>query len=116
MSTSDMLFDQKSSVHREAGFPRWHTQTHRQTTDGHRNLDTELAQSGWFSETVRTYSKILVYILSMHILSSPVWEEHTISQSAENVHQSLFEGINYGISAIYNKIYTFLKILPFVVE
>ena len=31
-------------VHREAGFPRWHTQTHRQTTDGHRNLETELAQ------------------------------------------------------------------------
>ena len=29
---SDALFDQKSSVHREAGFPRWHTQTHRHTT------------------------------------------------------------------------------------
>ena len=29
---SDALFDQKFPIYREAGFPRWHTQTHRQLT------------------------------------------------------------------------------------
>ena len=37
---SDMLFNQKSPVHREMGFPRWHTQT----TSGHCDLETESAQ------------------------------------------------------------------------
>ena len=41
---SDMLFDQKSPVQREALFPRWHTQTHTDTTHGHRDLETESAQ------------------------------------------------------------------------
>ena len=39
---SNTLFNQNTPVHREAGFPRWHTQTH--TTDGHRNLETKSAQ------------------------------------------------------------------------
>ena len=39
-----MLFNQKSPVHREAGFLQWHTQTHTHTTSGHRNLETESAQ------------------------------------------------------------------------
>ena len=30
---SDTLFDQKSPVHQEAGFPRWHTQTHTRLMD-----------------------------------------------------------------------------------
>ena len=30
---SNMLFDQKSPVHWEGGFPRWHRQTYRQLTD-----------------------------------------------------------------------------------
>ena len=37
---SGTLFDQKSSVHREAGFPRWYTHT----THGHQNLESESAQ------------------------------------------------------------------------
>ena len=39
-----MLFDQKSLVHREAVFWLWHTQTHTRATDGHCNLEAELAQ------------------------------------------------------------------------
>ena len=40
----DTYFNQKSPVHREAGFPRLHTETHRQTTEGHCNLETESAK------------------------------------------------------------------------
>ena len=38
---SNTLFDQKSPVHREVGFPRWHTQT----TDVRCNLQTDPARS-----------------------------------------------------------------------
>ena len=37
----DTLFKPKSQFHGEVGFPQWYT---RQTTDGHRNLETALAQ------------------------------------------------------------------------
>ena len=43
---SDTLFDQKSPVHREAGFLRWHTHTDRHKTHGHCNLEAELAHRG----------------------------------------------------------------------
>ena len=46
-----MFFDQKSQVHWEAGFLRWHTQTHRQTTNGQRDLETESAQ---LADSVKT--------------------------------------------------------------
>ena len=35
---SDILFDQKSTVHWEARFLQWRRQTHRHMTDGHGNV------------------------------------------------------------------------------
>ena len=44
-NVSDTLFNQKSPVYPEAGFLQWHTQTHRHTTHGHHDLETELVQT-----------------------------------------------------------------------
>ena len=58
----DMLLDQKSSIHREAGFP---DVDRLQTGRGHRNLRTELGQVGQCSENInylnldpRTYCRL----------------------------------------------------------
>ena len=39
-----LLFNQKSPVNWEAGFPQCHTQTERHRTQGYRDLEIELAQ------------------------------------------------------------------------
>ena len=52
---SDRLFDQNSPVHQEAEFPRWHTQTHTQTSHRHWNLEAESAQcSGPFQRKLQS--------------------------------------------------------------
>ena len=57
---SDMLFDQKSPVHWEAGFPQWRIQAHTQTTHRHCNLEANsvITHKKWqnFASAAQTLS------------------------------------------------------------